>query len=94
MGTTIPTHDAPVSPLNLLEDGRTDGYYVNRTCMGTYIHGILDNPAFIDFLLEPLQISSLMPERLLIINNSKKNNMINSPIMCVVTSICRLSTKY
>lgn len=53
MGTTIPIHDAPVSPLNLLEDGRTDGYYVNRTCMGTYIHGILDNPAFIDFLLEP-----------------------------------------
>ena len=53
MGTTIPTHDAPVSPLNLLKDGRTDGYYVNRTCMGTYIHGILDNPAFIDFLLEP-----------------------------------------
>lgn len=53
MGTTIPTHDALVSPLNLLEDGRTDGYYVNRTCMGTYIHGILDNPAFIDFLLEP-----------------------------------------
>lgn len=36
-----------------MEDGRTDGYYVNRTCMGTYIHGILDNPAFIDFLLEP-----------------------------------------
>ena len=53
MGTTIPIHDAPVSPLNLLEDGRTYGYYVNRTCMGTYIHGILDNPAFIDFLLEP-----------------------------------------
>lgn len=53
MGTTIPTHDVPVSPLNLLEDGRTDGYYVNRTCMGTYIHGILDNPAFIDFLLGP-----------------------------------------
>ena len=23
------------------------------TCMGTYIHGILDNPEFIDFLLEP-----------------------------------------
>lgn len=53
MGTTIPTHDVPVSPLNLLEDGRTDGYYVDRTCMGTYIHGILDNSAFIDFLLEP-----------------------------------------
>lgn len=53
MGTTVPTHGAPVSPLNLLEDGRTDGYWVDRTCMGTYIHGILDNPSFIDFLLEP-----------------------------------------
>lgn len=53
MGTTLPTHDAPPSPLNLLEDGRTDGYFVDRTCMGTYIHGILDNPSFIDFLLEP-----------------------------------------
>ena len=53
MGTTIPTHDVPVSPLNLLEDGRTDGYYVNRTCMGTYIHGILDTAAVVDFLLEP-----------------------------------------
>lgn len=53
MGTTIPVHDAPASPLNLLEDGRTDGYYVGPTCMGTYIHGILDNPSFIDFLLAP-----------------------------------------
>lgn len=53
MGTTIPTDDAPVSPLNRLEDGSTDGYFVNHTCMGTYIHGILDNPAFIDFLLAP-----------------------------------------
>lgn len=53
MGTTIPVHDTPVSPLNLLEDGGADGYFLNRTCMGTYIHGILDNPSFIDFLLEP-----------------------------------------
>ena len=53
MGTTVPTHNAPASPLNILEDGRTDGYFVDRTCMGTYIHGILDNPSFIDFLLEP-----------------------------------------
>ncbi len=53
MGTTSPMGDAPASPLNMLEDGREDGYFVNRTCMGTYVHGILDNPSFVDFLLEP-----------------------------------------
>lgn len=53
MGTTVPVYDAPVSPLNLLEDGGADGYFLDRTCIGTYIHGILDNPSFIDFLLEP-----------------------------------------
>lgn len=44
MGTTVPVYDAPVSPLNLLEDGGADGYFLDRTCIGTYIHGILDNP--------------------------------------------------
>ena len=53
MGSTVPIEDTPASPLNLLEDGQWDGCIVDRTCMGTYIHGILDNPAFIDFLLEP-----------------------------------------
>ena len=53
MGSTVPAEGAPASPLNLLEDGQRDGYFVDRTCMGTYIHGILDNPEFIDFLLEP-----------------------------------------
>lgn len=53
MGTTVPADGAPVSPLNILEDGQTDGYFVDHTCMGTYIHGILDNPEFIDFLLAP-----------------------------------------
>lgn len=53
MGSTVPIEDAPASPLNLLEDGQWDGCIVDRTCMGTYIHGILDNPEFIDFLLEP-----------------------------------------
>lgn len=51
MGVTVPVEGTPDSPLNLLEDGSTDGYYVDSTCMGTYIHGILDNPEFIDFLL-------------------------------------------
>ena len=42
MGETLPTEGTPASPLNLLEDGSTDGYFVDHTCMGTYIHGILD----------------------------------------------------
>ena len=53
MGTTTPLADVPVSPLNHLADGREDGNFVDRTCMGTYVHGILDNPSVIDYLLEP-----------------------------------------
>lgn len=53
MGSTVPVEGASASPLNRLESGQCDGYIVDRTCMGTYIHGILDNPKFIDFLLEP-----------------------------------------
>ena len=53
MGTTTPLADVPVSPLNHLADGREDWYFVDRTCMGTYVHGILDNPSVIDYLLEP-----------------------------------------
>ena len=53
MGTSTPLADVPVSPLNHLADGREDGYFVDRTCMGTYVHGILDNPSVIDYLLEP-----------------------------------------
>ena len=53
MGTTVPVEGAKENPLNRLTDGTTDGFYLNRKCFGTYIHGILDNGAFIDFLLEP-----------------------------------------
>ena len=55
MGDTQPVQDAPISPLNIFTDGHPDGYFVDAKCMGTYIHGILDNPAFIDFLLQPWQ---------------------------------------
>ncbi len=51
MGATVPVEGAFASPLNLLEDGTADGYSVDDTCMGTYVHGILDNPEFIDLLL-------------------------------------------
>ena len=53
MGTTVQIDGSTASPLNKLEDGGTDGFMVSPTCMGTYIHGILDNQPFIDFLLEP-----------------------------------------
>ncbi|UJR16597.1 hypothetical protein I4U23_003497 [Adineta vaga] len=53
MGSTIPINNIEYFPLNTLIDGTKDGFYLNHKCFGTYIHGILDNNAFIDFLLEP-----------------------------------------
>ena len=53
MGNTVASEAAEVSPLNSISDGQADGCFVNERCMGTYIHGILDNGAFIDFLLKP-----------------------------------------
>ena len=53
MGETHPFGDAKVSPLLHLSDGREDGCLVDNKCMGTYVHGILDNTPFVDFLLQP-----------------------------------------
>lgn len=53
MGETRPAPGTTASPLNKLEDGNEDGYFVSPKCMGSYIHGILDNQVFIDYLLEP-----------------------------------------
>ena len=53
MGETQPFGQTAPSPLLHLADGRDDGYLADRRCMGTYVHGILDNAAFVDFLLEP-----------------------------------------
>ena len=53
MGETRPFGDAPSSPLCHLDDGRMDGYRVSQKCMGTYVHGILDNASFVDYLLQP-----------------------------------------
>lgn len=40
-------------PLNRLENGETDGCFRDERCMGTYIHGILDNREIIESLLSP-----------------------------------------
>ena len=53
MGETLPFGFALPSPLLHLSDGRQDGYIVDNKCMGTYVHGILDNASFVDFLLQP-----------------------------------------
>ena len=53
MGLTRPWNGTDIEALNCLEDGTIDGCLVDEKCMGTYIHGILDNPAFVDRLLKP-----------------------------------------
>lgn len=41
------------SPLVRMSDGREEGYLAGTHCMGTYLHGILDNAVFVDYLLRP-----------------------------------------
>ena len=52
MGRTTLLGDAPENPVAVLNDGRTDGYYLDNTCWGSYMHGILDNPEVLDNLAE------------------------------------------
>ena len=53
MGESVPFDGGEARPLNELEDGREDGCFVSDKCMGTYMHGILDNAEFVDWLLAP-----------------------------------------
>ncbi|PSL45469.1 adenosylcobyric acid synthase (glutamine-hydrolysing) [Chitinophaga niastensis] len=48
MGDTV--SDQP-SPLNKLNNGLADGYFLNSKCWGTYLHGILDNDVVVNDLL-------------------------------------------
>lgn len=50
MGTTT---GGETSPLNKLSDNMPDGCYLDEKCMGTYIHGILDNQQVANHLLAP-----------------------------------------
>ena len=43
---------ANVNSLNMLENGSKDGCFIDK-CFGTYIHGILDNAEFVDYLIKP-----------------------------------------
>ncbi|MBQ7458776.1 MAG: cobyric acid synthase [Bacteroidales bacterium] len=53
MGTTVAAQGEAMTPLTRLESGQADGCIVSEKCMGSYIHGILDNPAFVERLLAP-----------------------------------------
>ena len=58
MGTTTlieDTNQKRFAPLVINEDGQHDGWTDNERCMGTYIHGILDNQPFIEQLLHPFK---------------------------------------
>lgn len=50
-GVTSPTGLKPCKPLFVKADGSSDGCVCGANCMGTYMHGVLDNPPFVDFLL-------------------------------------------
>lgn len=52
MGRTALLDGAVESPVAFLHDGRTDGYYLDNKCWGSYMHGILDNPEVLDNLAE------------------------------------------
>jgi adenosylcobyric acid synthase len=39
-------------PLCVLSDNRNDGFFLNPKTWGTYIHGIFDNQAVIDYILQ------------------------------------------
>ena len=68
MGKTTLMYKAKASPLTFMVDDEThkvikpsrglfrateNGCFLNRSCFGTYIHGILDNPQVVNFLLSP-----------------------------------------
>ena len=42
-------------PLAHCQNGSHDGWTDGRRILGTYIHGILDNPPFIEMLLSPFE---------------------------------------
>lgn len=56
-------------------------------CVGTYIHGILDNPSVIDWLVAPY--AGKKPYLRRIMRPIRKNNTISWQTMCARTSICR-----
>ncbi|MDR1257687.1 MAG: cobyric acid synthase [Tannerellaceae bacterium] len=53
MGQTWPEPGTAPSPLNRLESGAGEGFFLNSRCFGSYMHGMLDNKAIVDYVLAP-----------------------------------------
>ncbi len=72
-GETVvsPTAQA-ATPLVCFSDGNTDGLR-QGSCMGTYVHGILDNEAFIDHLIRPLRTAATTDGRTLLSHEAYKD---------------------
>jgi len=60
MGTStiVENNGQHANTLTTSKDGGKEGCYLNERCMGTYMHGILDNPVVIDHLLQHLSNES------------------------------------
>jgi len=52
-GETSAAGGAATTPLFKLYTGKMEGTFLDNKCMGTYMHGVLKNAAFVDFLLAP-----------------------------------------
>jgi adenosylcobyric acid synthase len=47
-------------PVGTFSDNRTDGYWLNDRCWGTYLHGILDNATVVEAILRTVGASAKM----------------------------------
>ena len=50
-GISTPIDKSTYKPLTIKADGTPDGCIADSHCMGTYLHGCLDNAAMVDFLI-------------------------------------------
>lgn len=46
-------------PLNILDDGSEEGYFLNEKCWGSYLHGIFDNKSVIESVLRAAGVDSV-----------------------------------
>jgi len=53
MGRSTYSDESNTEPLITMEDGTVEGFHNSVKCMGSYIHGIFDNPVVIDYILSP-----------------------------------------
>ncbi len=61
MGKTTLANGVPEKPVATFPDGRTDGYYLDDTCWGCYLHGILDNSNVLDRLAAGFTADEAVP---------------------------------